>query len=177
MPLAVGGVFIVIFIGLIVAYLLASRPAAGIHGQPVASIRCEAGEQLAVHYHSHLDVIYKGQPVSVPGQVGIPSGSNCVYWLHTHDNTGVIHVEAPKESSSRQFTLSDFFAVWNQPLSQSQVATLKLGPEDQMRVWVNGEAYSGDPSKIVLKSHEQIVIAIGPPFPDQPPNFVWDPQL
>lgn len=175
MPLAVGGLFLVIFLALVIWYRAASSPGSGTGGQPVANIRCDAGEQLAVHYHAHLAILYKNQPVSVPAQIGITG--TCFYWLHTHDTSGVIHIEAPKDSASRQFTLADFFSVWGQPLSPTQVATFKLAPGEQVKVWVDGQPYTGDPSKIVLKAHEQIVLEIGPPFTDPPPQYTFDPSL
>jgi hypothetical protein len=167
MPLAVGGIFLVVFAVLVVLYRLNATP---LSGQPVANIRCDSGEQLAVHYHAHLDLIYKGQPATVPAQTGITG--NCFYWMHTHQPSGIIHIEAPKASASRQFTLGDFFAVWNQPLTSKQVATFKLNPGDEVRVWVDGKPYTGNPSRVVLKSHTQVVVEIGPQFED-PPTFDW----
>ncbi len=144
--------------------------------QPVANIRCDQGEQTAVHYHAHLSIFYRGTPVTIPAQVGIPNNS-CFYWLHTHDDTGVIHIEAPSGSAHRQFTVGDFFKVWRQPLSSKQVATINLSGSDQMKVWVDGKPYSGDPSKVVLKSHTQVVVEIGPPFQDPPPSFTFPADL
>jgi hypothetical protein len=39
-------------------------------------------------------------------------------------------------------------------------------------MWVDGQPYTGDPRKIVLKSHTQVVLEIGPQFVD-PPTFDW----
>jgi hypothetical protein len=173
MPLTVGGIFTVAFVVLIVAYYLASRGGSGINGQPVANIRCDTGEQLAVHYHAHVTLIYKGTPAQIPAQVGIPNGGSCIYWMHTHQTSGIVHIEAPKESSSRSFTLGDFFQIWNQPLSTRQVATFKVGSGDELKMWVDGKPYTGDPRGIVLKSHTQVVVQIGPPLTDPPPTFDW----
>jgi hypothetical protein len=167
MPLAVGGIFLVVFVVLVVLYRMNATP---LSGQPVANIRCDNSEQLAVHYHAHIDLIYKGQPATIPAQTGI-TGS-CFYWMHTHQTTGIVHIEAPKDSASRQFTLGDFFAVWKQPLDHQQVATFKLKSGDQVKVWVDGKPYTGDPSRVVLKSHTQVVVEIGPEFVD-PPTFDW----
>jgi len=172
MPMTVGGIFSVAFIVLIVLYYLASRGGSGIHGQPVANIKCETGEQLATHYHAHVTLIYRGQPAMVPAQVGIQSG--CFYWMHTHTTTGIIHIEAPKDSASRTFTLGDFFSVWGQPLNSKQVATFKVGPEDELKMWVDGKPYTGDPRSIPMKSHTQVVVEIGPPFTDPPPTYDWN---
>jgi hypothetical protein len=172
LPMVVAGVFLVVFAGLVIAYQVLSRTSgSGSNGQPVAGIECNVGEQLSTHYHAHLTILYHNQPATVPGQVGITT--TCLYWMHTHDASGVIHVEAPKSVSSRVFTLGDFFQVWNQPLSKSQVATFKVGSGDQLKMWVDGKPYTGDPRNIVLKSHTQVVVQIGPPITDPPPTFDW----
>ena len=173
MPVTVGSVFLVIFLALIVAYYIASRGPGGVNGQPVANIKCDSGEQFGVHYHAHLTIMYRGEPASIPGSTGILSAKKCFYWMHTHTTSGIIHIEAPKDSASRQFTVGDFFQVWNQPLSTKQVATFTVGKGDELEMWVDGKPYTGDPRKIVLKSHTQVVIEIGPPFIDPPPTFDW----
>src|SRR3989304_3495456 len=48
-----------------------------------------------------------GEPVPVPEATGIRD--NCIFWLHTHDSTGLLHIEAPEQ---RAFTLGQFFAIW-----------------------------------------------------------------
>src|SRR5258708_5443270 len=58
----------------------------------IDGIPCEQTEQLSYHVHAHLTIIVNGQPVVVPANIGIPGG-RCVYWLHTHDTSGIIHVE------------------------------------------------------------------------------------
>ena len=172
LPVAVLGVFLLVAIALVVLYRTSSGSGAN-SGQPVANVKCETSEQLATHYHAHLDILYQGQPVRVPAQVGVTS--TCLYWLHTHDETGVIHIEAPKSESGRQFKLGDFFKIWGQPLSKKQVATIQVASGEQVKAWVNGQPYTGDPANIPLASKEQVVIEIGPPFVD-PPTFTWDPN-
>lgn len=169
MPLVTGGVLTAVLGVLLVLGILAFRTSTN-SAQPVANISCDTGEQLSVHYHAHLDLIYNGQPVSIPARVGIKS--SCLYWMHTHQTSGIIHIEAPKSSATRQFTLSDFFAVWGQPLTKKQVATFPLNTGDQVQVWVDGKPYTGDPRKVVLKSHEQVVVEVGSTFVD-PPTFDW----
>jgi hypothetical protein len=168
LPMVVGGVLAVILIGLFIWYRVASGPA---EGQPVGNVQCNSGEQLATHYHAHLTILYQQTPVPVPANIGIKSG--CLYWLHTHDDSGIVHVEAPQNQASAQFTLGTFFQVWGQTLSSSQVATIPVDKGQQVRVWVNGKVYRGDPNGIVLKKGEQIVIQIGPPYQAPPPSYTW----
>jgi hypothetical protein len=173
LPLAVVAIFLVVAVALVVLY----RSTAGSgtsNAQPVANVSCDAGEQLATHYHAHLDILYQGQPVKVPAQIGIKP--TCFYWLHTHDDTGVIHIEAPQSQASRQFKVGDFFKVWGQPLTSTQVATIKLSSGEQVKAWVNGTPYTGNPADIPLASKEQIVLEIGPPYVEPPPTYTWDPN-
>lgn len=146
---------------------------AGGQGQDVDGIKCEAGEQLTYHVHAHLYILVDGKPEQVWQQIGIPGGGGlfpkCFYWLHTHDTTGVIHIEAP---SPRVFTLGEFFDIWGEPLNRSDVANFAV-PGDQLTVFVGGKQYSGDPTGIELASHTQVVIEIGTVV--QPPPFVFPP--
>ena len=37
-----------------------------------------------------------------------------------------------------------------------------------------GKPYTGSPRNIVLKSHTQVVVEIGPPLTDPPPAYDWN---
>ncbi|MEP7106207.1 MAG: hypothetical protein ABI838_10215 [Chloroflexota bacterium] len=138
----------------------------------VANISCDATEQVANHYHAHLTMLYNGNEVNLPPNIGITT--SCLYWMHTHDGTGVIHIESPKSQANRNFTLGDFFAVWGQPLSRTQVATLKLTGDQKLLVYVDGTLQpDADPGKISLKAHTQVVLEITPPTVDPPPTYTF----
>lgn len=57
----------------------------------------------------------------VPADIGVtcPGGIRA---LHTHDGSGIIHEELPVHPPTAP-TLGDFFAIWGQPLGQSEVWT------------------------------------------------------
>ncbi len=42
----------------------------------------------------HIDTFINGQRYTVPSQIGIIP-ERCIYWLHTHDDSGIIHIESP----------------------------------------------------------------------------------
>jgi hypothetical protein len=86
----------------------------------------------------------------------------CLYWVHTHTPDGIIHIEAP---SNRKFTLGDFFQIWGQPLSRTAAAAAKAPKGATLRVFVDGKRYTGDPRKVALGHHTDIVIEAGPPYP------------
>lgn len=143
---------------------------AGANGQTVSGISCDAQEGSRIHIHQHLVILDRGTPVAIPADVGQPAGKRCIYWVHTHTPDGIIHIEAPQD---RTFTLGDFFAVWGQPLSKTQAATARTAKGRSLKVWVNGKAYAGDPRKIALAPHADIVIEVGPPFPTPPRFTTW----
>ena len=128
----------------------------GGNGQPVDGIEGSSREMLKVHVHAHLALINKGQQIAIPygigivkpfqvnnGFVGMGQG---IYWLHTHDATGIIHVESPDD---RRYTLGNFFDIWGQPLTTREVAGLKA----VVRAFVDGNPYSGDPRGTVPGAH------------------------
>lgn len=139
-------------------------------GQTVNGISCDAQEGSRIHIHQHLAIFDHGKPVTIPQFIGIPSGANCIYWLHTHTPDGIIHIEAPKD---RSFTLGDFFAVWGQPLDRSHAGPAVTKKGERERIWVNGTPYTGDPAKIPLTAHADIVIEVGPPFKKPVPFTNW----
>lgn len=172
--IGVGGL-IMIFIGLTFAFawiiapsmnpsLLASASTTS-NGTTVNGISCESMEQFIMHIHVHLDIFINGNPYQVPSKIGIIP-NQCIYWLHTHDDTGIIHIESPEE---RDFTLGEFFDVWGQKFDNNQVFEKKVGKDGSnnsaLNVYVNGNRVSNstDYRGIKLNEHDEIVIAYGPP--------------
>jgi hypothetical protein len=147
---------------------LSSRAAPEAEAKAVlAGVECEAGERLDYHVHAHLDIIIEGQVTEISGNTGIRP--ECLFWLHTHSPNGILHVEAPEE---RDFTLGQFFAVWEQPLSATQILDRTTDNTHQIQATVNGEPWSGNPADIRLDDKTSIVIQYGPPFVP-PPEFDW----
>lgn len=130
-------------------------------GAAIDGIHCDTMEGAVEHIHSHIALVDRGRPVNVPANIGIPDGAGCLYWVHTHTADGFIHIESPVK---RPFTLGQFFDIWGMDLSRSKAASVQAPRGRKLSVWVNGQAYTGDPNAIVLRDHEAIVIQNGPPF-------------
>jgi hypothetical protein len=147
----------------------------GGQGQDVDGVTCGGMEYSTLHVHAHLAIFYNGTQVQVPRYLGFaakpPQG--CLYWLHTHDASGIIHVEAPSLAppGGSGYTLGLLFAIWGQPLERNNVAGLK-GP---VTAYVNGETFDGDLDTIPLSAHQQITLEIGTPL-KTPPNYVFPPN-
>ena len=134
-----------------------------------SNVPCGPSEVFIRHDHAHLTILIRGQIKTVPAFVGITATSIC--WLHTHDTSGIVHVEA---GDSRTFTLGDFFAVWRQSLSQTVIDGERTGSGESIQATVNQQPYIGAPETIVLSNHEDIVLELGPPFLQIAP-YVWPP--
>lgn len=128
--------------------------------KPIDGIPC-GQEVVTYHQHAHLTILDKGKPLVVPQGVGFGS-TNCLYWLHTHDGTGTIHIEGP--NSAFHPTLAKFFAIWGEPLSRTRASFATVKPGESMKVYVDQKLYSGNPRTIPLKRHTTITIEVGPPF-------------
>ncbi len=139
-------------------------------GQPVDGIECSSSEQTLFHIHAHLTIFVNGGARRVPYGIGIPNArventpagpfvgsGSCFYWLHTHAADGIIHIESPID---RIYTLGNFFDIWGQPLSSTEVG-LAQGPVTAL---YNGQRYDGDPRGVPLTAHAQIQLEVGRPL-------------
>ncbi len=70
-------------------------------------------EAFETHIHTQLTVTVNGAPLTVPASIGIDQETNQIAALHTHDDTGLIHVESPEKHA--KYTLQQFLTVWGMP--------------------------------------------------------------
>jgi hypothetical protein len=136
---------------------------------------------LVRHDHVHLDVIVNGRKVLVPAGVGqaepvdrgpCPPGplfGDCATHhiftaavatspLHTHSTSGLIHIEADRPGS---FTLGEFFDEWGVRLSSSCIGGYCSGGGRELRAFINGREFAGDPRRIVLTNRQEIAVVFG----------------
>jgi hypothetical protein len=146
-------------------------------GTTVHSIQCSSSEQTVYHIHAHLAVFVNGAQRTIPYGIGIPGGTvqnsgggpfvgggTCLYWLHAHDQSGVVHIESPVQ---KDYTLGDYFAIWGQPLTSGRVGSAT----GTLTVYVDGKRYAGDPASITLTAHKLIQIDVGKDVPPQSFTF------
>jgi sulfur carrier protein ThiS len=115
------------------------------------------GDKMVLHIHPKLSVKVDGKTIPVPEQIGINKslykdrsldkyGMQGMAPLHTHDNSGVIHVES---TVNRDYTLGEFLKIWGIDLNGKSV-----------KVSVNGQPVS-DWRNHILSDGEQINLEIG----------------
>jgi hypothetical protein len=161
--------------GLYLATAQQKSPSAAPTALAVDGIQCNTNEQLLFHIHAHLDIFVNGQHMYIPPQIGIIPGK-CIYWLHTHDETGIIHIESPIKSD---FTLGQFFDLWKSKLNNSQGFDNIFNGKDVPTVYINGSKVPSGKNyrDIKLHAHDEIALVYGrPPQPDSIPSTYNFPQ-
>ena len=116
-------------------------------GAPVGDLRCANGRRFAVH----VELFALRRVVVVPPGIGI-ARSGCSYPLRTNAPTGVVEV-----LRSGTFTLGDLFRVWGRRLEPVRL----LSFPGRVSVFVGGRRLTGDPRRLVLTHHSQIVLEVG----------------
>ncbi len=142
-------------------------------------MNCGASEGTVIHIHSYLSLYVNGAQQTIPPGAGIvaPEGSGavalgsnpnltCLYPLHVHQGEpNIIHEESPIVHS---YTLGNFFDVWGQPLSGTQVMGNSASGSKPLTFYVSDASgkmvtYTGDPRAITFKDHETIAVMYNSP--------------
>ncbi|MFZ0512839.1 MAG: hypothetical protein WAM14_14625 [Candidatus Nitrosopolaris sp.] len=168
------GVLIAIIGGIGIYYAMVPHalfPAAAL---AIDGIQCNELEQLLFHIHAHLDIIINGVYFLVPSQIGITG--KCFYWLHTHDESGIIHIESPV---NRDFTLGQFFDIWNKKLNNDQIFNYVANANNPLSVYVNGTKVPNGANyrDIKLHAHDEIAIVYGTPQSTIPSSYKFPEGL
>ena len=144
---------------------------------PVDSVYCDSLEQSVEHIHAHLSIYINGASVPLVANTGIaPVGVTssasvtCYYWLHTHDATGVIHIESP---TTKPFTLNQFFDIWEKFSSSSSAFPTQLLSSAGWTIYVNGKQVNTDFSHLQLHAHDLITIAYNSPGIKPDTTYAW----
>jgi hypothetical protein len=85
-----------------------------------ASVTSHDDKSIVMHLHPLLNVVVNGKSITVPKNIGIDSllhkdhsldqyGTSGSAPLHTHDDSGTIHVES---TTNRNYTLGEFLNIW-----------------------------------------------------------------
>jgi hypothetical protein len=117
------------------------------------ALACDPEMANGFHIHPILEIRINGEKIVVPANIGVRP--TCMTALHTHTPDGVVHVESPEE---RDFTLSDFFAVWEQPFTKDQILDHVADANHRIRITVDGGEVDTFENTI-LRDGEYIVIS------------------
>ncbi len=118
------------------------------------------------HIHAALHIYKQGLLLPVAALIGLEPSKGIETSLHTHDSTGIIHMETVHPF---RFTLGDFFKVWGVKLGPEQVGGLTGLGGDKLHFYVNGHTLT-DPAAYVMHNGDNISIGYGEDasFPHSP---------
>lgn len=135
--------------------------------QRLDALRFPPNGNESYHIHALLHVYVDGRPIPVPANIGISAADRLELPLHTHDTSGVIHMEA---AYAFPFRLADVFAVWGVAFTDTRLGGYTNVGNQTVQVFVDGQRIA-DPMHYVLQPHDNIVVAYGTPgsFLTQPP--------
>ncbi|GAA1245722.1 hypothetical protein GCM10009665_40690 [Kitasatospora nipponensis] len=135
-------------------------------------------EGTVEHIHAHLDVFADGQAVSVPALIGIDESAQRISPLHTHDTSGIIHIESPVKAD---FTLGQFLTEWQLSVGADHLGGLRTDATHTLTAYVNGKPVAGDPAALVLGAHDEITLVYGTPGENAqvtvPTGYSWPSGL
>ena len=118
------------------------------------ALTCTTDMATQFHIHPVLTMKILGKVQEIPAEIGVTP--LCMNAIHTHDANGTIHIESPIK---KDFTLSDFFAVWKKPFTKAQVLDTVLSPGQRIIVTVNGkEVETFD--QTIMNDKDQIEIIV-----------------
>jgi hypothetical protein len=139
-------------------------PSLGEHarrGIAIGDLRCTAAQRPIAA--AHVELFASGHVVILPAGLGVApprrrdgvyvTGGRCRYPIWTSEPTGLVRL------ARRGLTLGDLFALWGQPLSRGKMARWRA----TVRAHVGGVPWRGDPRRIPLRPHAQVVVQAGPP--------------
>ena len=158
----IGGFFLLAIIVVIVAFIFSGNTSSNSNNPPKidssksnreVALSCTLDMYTKFHIHPNLQIIINGQNQVIPANIGI--AQDCLRSIHTHDDTGKIHVESPVK---RDFTLADFFAVWGKPFNRNQILNSKADDQHVIKQTINGKKVQ-DFENTIIKDGDQIVIS------------------
>jgi hypothetical protein len=128
--------------------------------RPVGRLVC--GARVGRLVRAHVEVFARKRVVILPAGIGVAPPilvrngfvrrARCSYPLRTVEPTGVIELDAALRP-----TVGEMFSVWGQRLGPRRL--LSFG--GTVRAYVAGRPWRGDPRRIPLRRHSQIVLEIG----------------
>jgi hypothetical protein len=134
--------------------------------QRIARLKLPLVGKEQFHSHALLHVYNEGRLVELPPNIGIDRANDAYAPLHTHDPTGIVHMESERPF---KFNLGMFFAIWGVRFGNNSLGSLQNDGDKRMHVYVNGKPVS-DPVHYVLQDNDNVVVAYGTAdsFPKNP---------
>ncbi len=103
----------------------------------IANVCLADHNSLSSHEHAQLVIVINGSEIDIESNIGIgDSDCNGMKGIHTHDNTGRLHIETP---SPMPAPLGAFFEIWGQSFTQDEIMGHRSDANHEIVLTVNGE--------------------------------------
>lgn len=89
-----------------------------------------------MHHHTQVYIRVRGERVTIPADIGISQDRQ--YSIHTHDETGYVHMEFPSVVMKKDTRLKNFFDIWGKQFSKEVLFENRNGEGGTVRMSVNG---------------------------------------
>ena len=106
------------------------------------------------HYHANLSIVIRGESRVIPAETGVIPG--CMRGIHTHDDTGKLHIETPEAMEAR---LEHFFQIWEQTFTSTQLLDSTVGSGESISLTVDGELVD-DPQNHILEDGQELILTL-----------------
>ena len=153
----------------------------GGHGKMIdRKIPCLPVMGNGYHIHIFLGIVYNGTLMAIPDAIGMVkpgpavngfvNTAQCFYEVHTHDSSGIIHMEVKRTVpiSATVFKLRNVLDVWGISRSATNFGNFQgpvhvfIGTVPLKQTVVSSySAYTGSLDDLPLYSHEVVWIEIG----------------
>jgi len=159
----------------LLAFVIHNASSSSTGPKTIDGISCNTNEGAVTHIHTALKLYVNGTQSQIPVNIGINTASSCLYALHTHSTNNIIHVEAPDQKT---YALGQFFDIWGQPLSRTQVADNQSDGTNSLIFEIfdakgTRTTYTGDPRSLPLADQETVVILYNSPDVHPIPFTDW----
>jgi hypothetical protein len=127
-----------------------------------------------------IGMVNPGQPVK-----GFINSAKCFYRIHTHDESGIVHVEMNKTAApgAAFIRFKDFLDIWGQKHTLTQFGPFKgsihiyIGNESKLGQVKIGtyKPYTGSMNALLIRTHEVIWVEVGKSYytPKQLPTVTF----
>jgi hypothetical protein len=135
------------------------KPEYSFLAQRLAAFNFPQQTDIGYHVHAQLNVYINGKQTTVPANLGIDPQGRFISPIHTHDTSGVVHMESTKYYP---FTLGEFINVWGVYFTNNQLGGYKVGNGNVLQLWINGKQIA-DPVNYKMKPHDVMILGYGKP--------------
>ncbi|GEM_PF-5245172 len=107
------------------------------------------------HYHAKISITQDNEPITIPARIGIVK--QCIHPIHTHDTSGIIHIDYP---TYKEFNLGDFFDMMGYVFDDQQIGSIKKSDRYSFKILVNGREARANYRNVTIHKDDSIQLLI-----------------